>query len=169
MNVVSRGHVQHRGRCSGRHRHPYSRSGGMVTRAAKQAGVLLALWLVPRVAAQTTRPERTAFRETSAYADVLSFLDSLQLLTSEIRLGTLATSPEGRRVPFVIASRPLVTTSAEAQRTGKPVIYLQANIHAGEVEGKEAVQMLLRDLTVGRLRPTLEKVVLLVVPIYNTD
>lgn len=140
-----------------------------MTPGAKQAGVLLALWLVPQVAAQTTRPERTAFRETSSYADVLSFLDSLQLLTNEIRLGTLATSPEGRRVPFVIASRPLVMTSAEAQRTGKPVIYLQANIHAGEVEGKEAVQMLLRDLTVGRLRAALEKVVLLVVPIYNTD
>ena len=49
------------------------------------------------------------------------------------------------------------------------MIYLQANIHAGEVEGKEAAQMLLRDLTAGQLRPLLDKIVLLVVPIYNTD
>jgi hypothetical protein len=84
-------------------------------------------------------------------------------------VGTLATTVEGRRVPFVIASRPLVSSPAEAHRTGKPIVYLQANIHAGEVEGKEAAQMLLRDLTRGVLRPLLDRVVLLVVPIYNPD
>ena len=49
------------------------------------------------------------------------------------------------------------------------MIYLQANIHAGEVEGKEAAQMLLRDLTLGPLAPLLDSLVLLVVPIYNVD
>jgi hypothetical protein len=136
---------------------------------ASRVGLLLAFVLATPLAAQTTRPERTGFRETSSYADVLSFLDSLQLVTPEVRIGTLATSAEGRTVPYVVASRPLVTTPAEAARTGKPVVYLQANIHAGEVEGKEAVQMLLRDLTGGRLRPLLDRIVLLVVPIYNTD
>ena len=132
-------------------------------------GVLVLLWLVPPANAQTTRPERTGFRETSSYADVLSFLDSLQVKTQDIRPATLATSPEGRLVPFVVASRPLVTNPTEAHRTGKPVIYLQANIHAGEVEGKEAAQMMLRDLTVGPLRALLDKIILLVVPIYNAD
>lgn len=140
-----------------------------VMRSAEWLGALLLLWWVPPSVAQTSRPERTGFRETSSYADVLSFLDSLQLRTREIRLGTLAISPEGRPVPFVIASRPLVTSPAEAHRTGKAVVYLQANIHAGEVEGKEAAQMLLRDITVGRLRSVLDQIVLLVVPIYNTD
>ena len=49
------------------------------------------------------------------------------------------------------------------------MIYLQANIHAGEVEGKEAALMLLRDLTLGSLKPLLDSVVLVVVPIYNAD
>jgi hypothetical protein len=140
-----------------------------MVRIGNRAGVVLLLWLAPSLNAQSTRPERTADRQTSTYSDVLTFLDSLQLLTADIRLGTLATSAERRSVPYVIASRPLVTSPAEAQRSGKPVIYLQANIHAGEVEGKEVAQMLLRDLTVGPLRPLLDKVVLLVVPIYNTD
>jgi hypothetical protein len=131
--------------------------------------VLAGLFLVPALAGQSTRAERTAFRQTSSYADVLMFLDSLQLLTREIRVARLAMSPEGREVPYVVAARPLVTSPAEAQRSGKPIVYLQANIHAGEVEGKEAAQMLLRDLTIGQLRPLLDKIVLLVVPIYNTD
>src|SRR6478672_12911734 len=118
---------------------------------------------------QTTRPERTAFAETSTHDDVLAFLDSLQARGAGLRIWTLAKSPEGREVPVVLAARPMVSGADAAHRTGKPVIYIQANIHAGEVEGKEAAQMLLRDLTLGPLRPLLDKVVLLVVPIYNTD
>jgi zinc carboxypeptidase len=132
------------------------------------AAVALTCWAVPLVG-QTTRAERSNYRETSSYADVRGFLDSLQLLTRDVRVGTLAISAEGRAVPYVIASRPLVASAAEAQRSGKPVIYLQANIHAGEVEGKEAAQMLLRDLTRGELRPLLDRLVILVVPIYNPD
>lgn len=118
---------------------------------------------------QTTRPERTAFAETSTHDDVLAFLDSLQARGAGLRIWTLAKSPEGREVPIVLAARPMVSGADAAHRAGKPIIYIQANIHAGEVEGKEAVQMLLRDLTLGSLRPLLDSVILLVVPIYNAD
>ncbi len=135
----------------------------------------LLLCLPVPLAAQLTRAERTAYRETSSYADVMTFLDSLQRAGAgpgagaAIRVGTLALSPEGRSVPYVLAARPMVADPVEAHRSGKPVIYLQGNIHAGEVEGKEAAQMLLRDLTVGPLSRLLDSIVLLVVPIYNTD
>jgi hypothetical protein len=138
-------------------------------RRAELVGALLVLFGWRAAKAQTTRAERSGYRETSSYADVLMFLDSLQRLTGDVRVATLAASPEGRRIPYVIAARPLVSSPAEAHRSGKPIAYLQANIHAGEVEGKEAAQMLLRDLTVGRLRPLLDRLVLLVVPIYNID
>jgi hypothetical protein len=125
---------------------------------------------VPTVAfSQATKAERTNYAETSSHADVLGFLDSLASAGALFRRGTLATSPRGREVPVVIAARPMVDGPAEAHRSGKPVIYVQANIHAGEVEGKEAAQMLLRDLTLGALRPLLDSIVLILVPIYNTD
>ena len=132
-------------------------------------GVLVGLLAGTPLVAQVTRPERSNFQETSSYSDVLSFLDSLQRVALDIRVGTLAVSPEGRRVPYVLASHPLVSDPADAHRSGKLIVYLQANIHAGEVEGKEAAQMLLRDLALGPLRPTLDQIVLLIVPIYNTD
>lgn len=121
------------------------------------------------LAGQQTTAERSGFAATSSHADVVAFVDSLQRLGAGIRVGRLGMSPQGRALPYVIASRPLVDGPAEAQRSGKPVIYLQANIHAGEVEGKEASLMLLRDLTLGSLRPLLDSVVLIVVPIYNAD
>ena len=131
--------------------------------------LLLSVFPAGPLGAQTTRPERTNYRETSSYADVLGFLDSLSRATNDLRVGTLAISPEGRRVPVVLAARPLPLGPAEAHRSGKPIVYLQANIHGGEVEGKEAAQMLLRDLTMGPLRPLLDSLVLLVVPIFNAD
>ena len=131
--------------------------------------VMLGLLLASRLAAQSTRAERTGFRETSSHADVLAFLDSLARVTSDTRISTLTMSPEGRRVPWVLAARPVPAGPAEAHRSGKPIVYLQANIHGGEVEGKEAAQMLLRDLTHGRLSSLLDSLVLLVVPIYNAD
>ena len=126
------------------------------------------LFAVP-LAAQQTVPERTHGERTSTHAEVLAFLDSLQHHGARMQVGTLGHSPQGKRLPVVILSRPLVTTPAAAHRSGKPVLYIQANIHAGEVEGKEAVQRLMRDLTLGSLRPLLDSVVLIVVPIYNAD
>ncbi len=131
------------------------------------AGVLL---LAPAIlAAQQTTAERTGFQETSSYADVLAFLRALQHETPDIRVGFMARSTEGRDVPWVLAARPMVDGPIAARASGKPVVYLQGNIHAGEVEGKEVAQMLLRDLTLGPLRSLLDSVILLVVPIYNVD
>lgn len=131
--------------------------------------VLLGALLASPVAAQTTRPERTGYQETSSHADVLQFLESLSRASADVRVGTLAVSTEGRGVPYVLAARPLPFAPGEAHRSGKPIVYLQANIHGGEVEGKEAAQMLLRDLTRGGLRPLLDSLVLIVVPIFNAD
>ena len=117
----------------------------------------------------TTRAERTNYRETSSHADVLAFIDSLQQLGAPIWVGEVARTTQGRSVPFVIASRPLVTTPAQARRLGRPVVYVQGNIHSGEVEGKEALQMLLRDLLFSNRPNVLDSVVLIAVPNYNAD
>jgi hypothetical protein len=116
-----------------------------------------------------TRAERTNFTETSHYDDVVTFLDSLKTLGAKIELGSIGKSGQERELPYVIASRPLITTPAEARRLGRPVAYVQANIHAGEVEGKEAMQSLLRDLLFDKKKNVLDSIVLIVQPIYNAD
>lgn len=116
-----------------------------------------------------TRAERSGFTETSRYADVVQFLDSLRALGAPVHLDTLGFTTEGRAIPLVIASRPRVVSPAEARRMGRPIVYVQGNIHAGEVEGKEALQMLLRDLSFAPRPNVLDSVVLLAVPIYNAD
>ena len=116
-----------------------------------------------------TRPERTAFRETSHYEDVRVFLDSLKKLGAPLTFGSIGKTTEGREIPFVIASRPVVTTPSEAKQLGRPIVYVQGNIHAGEVEGKDALLALLRDLTIDPKPNALDSIILIAVPIYNAD
>src|SRR4051812_5470725 len=116
-----------------------------------------------------TRAERTNFLETSRYDDVVAFLDSLKTLGAKIQLGSIGKTIEGRELPYAIASRPLVTTPADARRLGRPIAYIQANIHAGEVEGKEAMLAMLRDLAFDKKKNVLDSIVLFVQPIYNAD
>ena len=116
-----------------------------------------------------TRAERTNFTETSHYDDVITFIDSLKLLGAKITTGSIGKTIEGRELPYVIASRPLVSTPAAARRLNRPIAYIQANIHAGEVEGKEAMQALLRDLVFDKKPNVLDSIVLIVQPIYNAD
>lgn len=116
-----------------------------------------------------TRAERTDYRETSHYEDVLRFLEDLQAKGAPISIQFIGVSAQGRKIPLVIASRPPVARPADARRSGKVVVYVQANIHAGEVEGKEAVLMLLRELARDPEDELLNKIVLLTTPIYNID
>ena len=86
-----------------------------------------------------TRPELTRYQETSHYADVRQFLDSLRAIGAPLTFGSIGKTTEGRDIPYVVASRPQVHTAAQAKALGRPIVYVQGNIHAGEVEGKDAL------------------------------
>lgn len=115
-----------------------------------------------------TRAERTSYAETSTYADVIAFVDSLQREHVPFVRQELGRTTEGRVLPLLILSRPQVSTPAEAKALHRPIVYVQANIHAGEVEGKEALLALVRDLATTR-NNVLDSVVLIAIPIYNAD
>ena len=115
-----------------------------------------------------TRAEKTHYEETSRYDDVLAFLDVLARQTPRVRVETFGTSEEGRDLPLVVVGDP--PASAPPARSSRlPVVLVMANIHAGEVEGKEAALHLMRRLTLGDLQPLLPSAVWLFAPIYNAD
>lgn len=120
--------------------------------------------------APMTTAERTSFEQTSSLADVRAFLDSLAAIEPDgVALGTFGTSADGQTIPYVIASRPLVRTPAEARVLDRPIVFVQGGIHGGEVEGKEAVLALIRDLVRQPDRNLLDSIVLVAVPMYNPD
>ena len=117
-----------------------------------------------------TRAEATSYRETSLHADVMAFLSALaDRGDRRLHLTSFGASPQGRELPLVVASAHGIQTPAESRARGLPVVQIINGIHAGEVEGKEASMMLLRDLLDGAHAELLEHLTLVVVPLFNPD
>lgn len=115
-----------------------------------------------------TRAERTDFRETTRYDEVMELASRLVQRSPDIHLTTMGYTTEGRALPLLIVGAP--DASPESVRaTGKTRVYVQGNIHAGEVEGKEALLMLLRRIASGEYLAWTDSLVLLIAPIYNAD
>lgn len=116
-----------------------------------------------------TRAERTDYRETSRYDDVVDFLAAVDARSPHLHVTQFGYSHEGRPLPLVIAGAG-PDASPGSVRTKQAVrILIMANIHGGEVCGKEASLMLLRSLAAGEHADWLDSLVLLVAPIYNPD
>lgn len=116
-----------------------------------------------------TVAEKSDYKRTSAYKDVMEFLFAAQTQSDKIEILTLTTTTEGRMVPLVVISSDGIKSAKELRLSGKPAVLIMANIHAGEIEGKEATLMLIRDFVKNKDLQYLENQVVLVIPIFNAD
>lgn len=117
-----------------------------------------------------TRAEATQYAETSRHADVMAFVKGLiDLGDPRLHVGDFGKTPEGRELPLLVLSGSGVTTPEQARASGQPVVLVMCGIHAGEVEGKEAGLMYVRDLLHGAHGDVLAHLTLLLVPLFNAD
>ncbi len=117
-----------------------------------------------------TPAEKSGLARTPSYDETVAWLERLAAAAPEISLVSLGRSPEGRDIWMVVAHAGGAATPEALHASGRPVLLAQGGIHAGEIDGKDAGLMLLRDLTVGgRLRGLLESASLLLIPILNVD
>jgi hypothetical protein len=136
---------------------------GMVTATTHAATLDSTDWITPT--------EIAHFRTTPSYADTQAYLERLQQTApGVIHLATFGTTPEGRPMTVVIASSDGTFTPEAARAAHKPIVLLQAGIHPGEIEGKDAGLMLLRDIAITRKYPhVLDHLVLLYIPVFSVD
>lgn len=117
-----------------------------------------------------TPAEASGLTATPRYDETVAWLRRLVDASPELELVSLGQSPEGRDLWLVIASRERAFTPEAMRATGKPVLFAQAGIHPGEIDGKDAGMMLLRDMTVaGTKRELLDLAHVLFVPIFSVD
>jgi hypothetical protein len=116
-----------------------------------------------------TTAESSNYKSTSTYDEVMIFVNDLILNSDHIKLEIMATSTEGRDLPLLVIADPMPSSPEALKKDDRIVVYLQANIHAGEVEGKEATLMLMRDLLKEKPNDIFKNIILLVCPILNPD
>ena len=139
------------------------------------AVLCLALFLSPAVLAERatlqTLGERSGYHQTGRYQEVLDLCKAfLDAYPGKVRCLTFGTTAEGRPMAALAASADGVLWGPAARAKGRPVILVQAGIHPGEIEGKDAGFLVLRELLDGKAAPGfLDKATLVFVPVYNVD
>ena len=127
----------------------------------------------PRLDAQAlrTQSEVSGFAVYTAYDSMMTYLRDVRASSTDMRLGVYGESREGRVLPYVIFSRPLVSQPWEAAALGRPVVSLNANVHGGERTLRESLLILIRELSTPgtEANALLDDLVILVAPQINPD
>ncbi len=117
-----------------------------------------------------TLAEQTDYQRSWNYADTIAFAQKLAKASPLIEYRSFGKSGEGRDMPLLIASNDKTFSAESARKKGKAIVFIQAGIHSGEIDGKDAGFALLRDITITKTRSELLKdAVIIFVPIYNVD
>jgi hypothetical protein len=117
-----------------------------------------------------TEYEKSGFKKTPRYKETMEYCRKLEKASTWIHVTSYGKSPEGRNLPLVIASKEGIFDPKKASKSDKAILLIQNGIHAGEIDGKDACLMLLRDIAITKTKASLlDHVVLLIIPIYNVD
>ena len=117
-----------------------------------------------------TIAESSDYTATASSAQVSELIDRIKSRSSIMRIGELGKTSEGKSIPLVVLANPPVDVAMAARPVlDKPICFIMANIHAGEVEGKEASLMLIRELALNPDHPLLKDLIIVFCPDYNAD
>ena len=124
----------------------------------------------PRLADLKTTAESSGYKSTSTYDEVVRFMKAVDEASPLVHYTTYGKTFEGRDMPMAVVGTGLKDASAASVRGSNRLrVHIQGNVHAGEVEGKEAAQVLLREFAEGKHADWLRTMVFIVTPIYNAD
>ncbi len=116
-----------------------------------------------------TPSEKSGFVTTPDYNETMNWFKKLTAASPMLTMVSIGKSIEGRSIFMIIASTEKTTTSKALRNSGKPLLLVQAGIHSGEIDGKDAGMMLLRDIAFGNKKSLLDKVNFLFIPILSVD
>lgn len=117
-----------------------------------------------------TTAESTNYARTSRYDAAIAYARRLDNASPSLVYRSIGKSGEGRDIPLLIAASGNAFTPAQARAQKKAVVFIQAGIHAGEIDGKDAGFALLRDIAITKTHAELlNDAVILFIPIYNVD
>lgn len=118
-----------------------------------------------------TVAEQSNYTATASSDEVLALVERIKDSSTLVRTGEMGRTHEGKVIPLLFIADPPVDSVAAAVEASKtrsaPIIFIMANIHAGEIEGKEACLMFARELAPGSA--LLDNLIFVIAPNYNAD
>lgn len=114
--------------------------------------------------------EKSGFARTPRYAETIEYSRLLAESSPLVHYTTFGVSPEGRDLPLLIVDKDGLTTPEAIRKSGRVILFVEACIHSGEPDGKDAGFIWIRDMVIRRNNlDLLDRVSLLFIPIFNVD
>ena len=92
--------------------------------------------------------EKSNFLNSPRYRESISYFKQFEKKTPFAKMFSIGTSPQGRSIECLVVSNKTEFTPEKAKKSGKAIVLIQNGIHAGEIEGKDATMILLRDILI---------------------
>jgi len=117
-----------------------------------------------------TKFEKSNYFSTSNYNETIEYFNKIADNSEFAELKTIGISPQGRELKCLIVSRNKNFTPQETKENNNAVILINNGIHSGEIEGKDASMLLLREMLIEKTKEKIfDNVTLLIVPVFNVD
>ena len=117
-----------------------------------------------------THFEKSNQLESPDYENTLKYFQKFADKTPFVNIKTIGLTPQGRELKVIIVSKDKAFSAEQAKKTGKAIVLIQNGIHPGEVEGKDACMLLLREILITKEKQhLLDNTILLIIPVLNVD
>lgn len=114
--------------------------------------------------------EKSNEQKSPPYQETISYFKKFVDRTLYAKMFTIGISPQGREIKCLVVAGNEEFTPEKAKKSGKAIVLIQNGIHSGEIEGKDACMLLLRDMLVTKEKfHLLKNLVLLIIPVFNVD
>lgn len=118
----------------------------------------------------TTWWEKSNYLETPRYQETIEFSKKLAEASPLINYGTFGVSPQGRDLAYLVLDKDGLTNPVEIRNKNRVIVLVEAAIHPGESDGKDAMFVLFRDIAINKQYDEfLEDISIIFIPIFNVD
>ncbi|MFO7525264.1 MAG: M14 family metallopeptidase [Ignavibacteriaceae bacterium] len=117
-----------------------------------------------------TQFENSGMLESPDYETTIKYFEQFEKTTPFLKIKNIGLTPEGREIKVIIVAKNQVFVPLEAKKTGKTIVLIQNGIHPGEIEGKDACMIMLREILITKEKEhLLDNLILLIIPVLNID
>lgn len=114
--------------------------------------------------------EKSEFLSTPNYELSIKYFKKFETASPYVKMIQFGITPQGRPLYYMVISKDMVFEPTEIKKLNKPIVLIMNGIHAGEIEGKDASMILLREILITKEKENLiDNCVLMVIPVFNVD
>lgn len=114
--------------------------------------------------------EKSGFVSTADYEQTMKYFQNIADNCEFAELLSFGVSPQGRKLKYLLVTKENKKMVPSGKKLFKPTILIINGIHSGEIEGKDASMILLREILITKEKEyLLDSVNIIVIPIFNVD